>query len=193
MSVNSMANAAAARRPDMVPIDKVPTSLDQIAKAASTPPSTTAATPPPAQSGQPATAVSTPADTTFNVLFGYIPTEVLTLYVAALAAVQQVGNVTSTNWLAFGIFLFATPVIVWLVYAAKLKNLQKALPLNFGAWPVWEMFAATAAYTAWAFALPKSPFSEYGWYSSALSGLAVLVVSTLLGLLAPFFQRPLST
>jgi hypothetical protein len=127
------------------------------------------------------------------VLFGYIPTEVLTLYVAVLAVVQQESKVTPVGWLAFWIFLFLTPIIVWLVYGAKLKALQKPLPLKFGAWPVWEMFAATVAYTAWAFALPHSPFTEYGWYSSALSGVAVLVVSTLLGLLAPIFQKSLST
>lgn len=184
-----MANSAAARRPDMVPLGEVPKTLYEIAKAAITSPTTT---PPPVDPGKPLTAASAPVDTTFNVLFGYIPTEVLTLYVAVLAAVQQGDKVTPANWLAFWIFLFATPVIVWLVYGAKLEALQKPLPLKFGAWPVWEMFAAMAAYTAWAFALPHSPFTEYGWYSSALSGLAVLVASTLLGLLAPFFQKPLS-
>ena len=191
MSINSMANAAAARRPDMVPLGEVPRTLHQIAKAASTPPTTLPASAAPGMPG--AAAPSAPVDTTYNVLFGYIPTEVLTLYVAVLAAVQQAGKVTSTDWLVFWIFLFATPIIVWLVYGAKLKSLQKPLPLNFGAWPVWEMFAAMAAYTAWSFALPNSPFTQYGWYSSALSGLAVLVASTLLGLLAPFFQKPLST
>jgi hypothetical protein len=190
MSINSMTNAAAARRHDTVPLGEVPKTLDQIAKASTTPPTTT---PPPGAPGRPAAVAPAPVDTTFNVLFGYIPTEVLTLYVAVLAAVRQEGKVTPTDWLAFWIFLVATPVIVWLVFGAKLKTLQKPLPLNIGAWPVWEMFAATAAYTAWAFALPHSPFTEYGWYSSALSGLAVLVVSTLLGLLAPFFQRRLST
>ena len=190
MSINSMANAAAARRPDMVPLDMVPVTLDQIAKAAMTPPTTT---PPPVVPGQPGGAAPAPVDTTFNVLFGYIPTEVLTLYVAVVAALQHEGKVTRTDWLAFGIFLFATPVIVWLVFGAKLMTLQKPLPLKFGQWPVWEMFAATVAYTAWAFALPHSPFTEYGWYSSALSGLAVVVGSTLLGLLAPFMQKPLDT
>jgi hypothetical protein len=190
MSIISMVNAAAARRPDMVPLGMVPKTLHQIAKAAITPPTTI---PPSVAPGMPGAVASDPVDTTFNVLFGYIPTEVLTLYVAVLAAVQQAGKVTPNDWLVFWIFLCATPVIVWLVYGAKLKNLQKPLPLKFGAWPVWEMFAGTAAYTAWTFALPNSPFTEYGWYSSALSGLAVLVVSTLLGLLAPIFQKPLST
>jgi hypothetical protein len=190
MSINSMANAAAARRPDTQPFGEVPKNYYQIAQAAITPPTTA---PIPVDLGKPAIKESTAVDTTFNVLFGYIPTEVLTLYVAVLAAVQQEGKVTPADWLAFWIFLFTTPVIVWLVYGAKIKNIQKPLPLKFGAWPVWEMFSATFALAAWAFALPHSPFTEYDWYSSALSGLAVLVVSTLLGLLAPFFQRPLST
>ena len=67
----------------------------------------------------------------------------------------------------------------------------KPLPLRFGAWPLWEMFAATFAFSAWTLALPKSPFAEYPWYSSALSGVAVLVASTVLGLLAPFVQHEL--
>lgn len=188
MSINAMTNAAAARRPDTVPLGEFPRNLDQIARASFTPPTTTAV-----ESGKSTTASAAPVDTTYNVLFGYIPIEVITLYVAVLAAVQQQGKVTPADWLIFWIFLFATPVIVWLVFGAKLKAIQKPLPLNFGAWPVWEMFAATAAYSAWAFALPNSPFTKYDWYSSGLSGLAVVVVSTLLGLLAPFFQRALQT
>jgi len=127
-----------------------------------------------------------------HVLFGYIPTEVLTLYVAVLAAIRQSQAVTTTDWVAFLSFLVATPVVVWLVYGAKVKALKKDLPLHFRYWPVWEMFAATVAFAAWAFALPQSPFTVYDWYSSSLSGLAMLIVSTLLGLLAPFLQRPLS-
>lgn len=186
MSINSLANAAAARRPDAFPLDDVPRDLTQIASASMTPPS---AAPAPERSHIPAK--PTPVDTTFNVLFGYIPTEIITLYVAVLAAIQEQGRITRADWITFQIFLVATPVVVWLVYGAKLKTLGKPLPLSFGAWPVWEMFAATIAYAAWAFALPHSPFSQYDWYSSALSGVAVLVVSTFLGLVAPFFQRPL--
>ncbi|MGB9110661.1 MAG: hypothetical protein WCC39_18390 [Telluria sp.] len=43
---------------------------------------------------------------------------------------------------------------------------------------------------AWAFALPLSPFAQFDWYSSAIASIAGLVVSTLLGLMAPLFQRP---
>ena len=189
MSINSLANAAAARRPDTVPLGHVPRGLDEIAAASSTPPSTASSAskpetpPPPSGKGN--------IETALNVLFGYIPTEVITLYIAVLAAVGVEGKVTQTEWTSFWIFIAATPVVVWLVYGAKLKNLSLPLPLSFGEWPLWEMFAATAAFMAWAFALPQSPFAEFSWYSSALSGVVVLITSAILGLLAPFFQRKL--
>lgn len=84
-------------------------------------------------------------------------------------------------------------MILWLVYATKLRGEGKALPLRPRYWPVWEMVAATFAYFAWAFALPQTPFANFSWYSPSLSSLAVLVVSTILGLLAPLFQRPLDS
>jgi hypothetical protein len=187
MSINALANAAAARRSDIPPLDTVPKGLAEIARAAATPP--TAEGIPSARAGPGETAAQ--IDTAFNVLFGYIPTEILTLYVAVLAAVHE-EKITAADWIAFWSFLVATPIVVWLVYAAKVKAAGKALPLEFAAWPVWEMFAGTVAFCAWAFALPNAPFSEYPWHSSALSGVAVLVGSTVLGLLSPFFQNPLT-
>lgn len=199
MSINSLANAAAARRPDTGPTIAPPTTLHEIAEASATSPAK-------GRPGHPGgNDVATPAsvDTAFNVLFGYIPTEVITLYVAVLAAIENPdpnapGNrgaasslISDGDWITFWSFLLATPIVVWLVYGAKLKIAQKPVPLHLSTWPMWEMTAATIAFSAWAFALPHSPFSFFTWYSSALSGVAVLIVSTLLGLLSPFFQRPL--
>ncbi len=187
MSINGLANAAAARRPDLAPLDTVPKGLEEIARAAATSPTAN----PPARAGGGPSKSSAQMDTAFSVLFGYIPTEILTLYVAVLAAVHQTDTVTRADWIAFWTALVGTPIVVWLVFGAKVKAAGKPLPLRFRAWPVWEMVAGTVAYCAWAFALPDAPFSEYSWYSSALSGVAVLVASTILGLLAPLFQRPL--
>lgn len=186
MTISALANAAAARREDLVPLGTVPDGIGQIAQAASTPPTTT----PPA--GGRAPTGSGQIDTALNVLFGYIPVEVLTLYVAVLAAIHQTDKVTSAEWAAFWAFLVVTPVVEWAAYAAKTKVPEKHLPLRPRYWPRWEMSAATVAYLAWAFALPNSPFVAYGWYSSALGGVAVLVASSFLGLAAPFFQRPLT-
>lgn len=176
-----MANVAYVRRadvnvPQVAPANSAPQSLSQLELAkAGTADSQSAAT------------------TALNVIVTYIPTEVLTLYVAVLAAIQDPNRKSySALWAAFYFFLIATPLIVWLVYAAKVRAADKPLPLAPRAWPVWEMFAATVAYTAWAFALPETPFKYYGdWYSPALAGVIVLIISTLLGLVAPLVQRPI--
>jgi hypothetical protein len=196
MSINSMTNAAAARRPDLGPVAAPPKGFADIAAAAAGMPAAVPAGGVAAAANDSQT--TNDVNTALNVLFGYIPTEILTLYVAILGvlhkpATQQAFQPTMADWIAFFAFLTFTPIVVWLVYGAKLKVANKPLPLSFGTWPVWEMFAATVAYLAWAFALPNSPFNQYTWYSAALSGIAVLIASTALGLLAPFFQRPLST
>lgn len=141
----------------------------------------------------------TAVTTALKVIATYIPTEVLTLYVAVLAAIR-VPNQTGQQTLAdkrpleivFYVFLAATPLIVWLVYAAKCKGGGKPLPWAFRSWPLWEMAGATVAYAAWAFSLSENPFVFASWYSSAVAAIVVLIVSTVLGLLAPLFQRPLN-
>ena len=213
MSINALTNAAVARRTDFTPLGTVPRGLGEIAIASAIPPTcrktfpnfyehvfdlnspehddsaTPAAaphvppTPPPSASG---------VDTALHVIFGYIPTEILTLYVAVLAALHQPGRVSQPEWITFSTFSVATPIVVWLLYAAKVKAANKPIPIPPSQWPIWEMFAATIAYFAWAFALPNSPFSAYHWYSSAIAGIIVLLASTGLGLLAPLFQRPIN-
>jgi hypothetical protein len=202
-----MANVAFVRRvdvnlPNVAEEDEAPTSLNKIELATGgTPESQNAVT------------------TALKVIVTYIPTEVLTLYVAILGAIQvpnsastqttkgtaaeaannaaaaaaEAANVgASAPWTVFYCFLVATPVIVWLVFAAKVHAANKPLPLAPRTWPLWEMFAATVAYTVWACALPNSVFTAGGgWFTPALAGVLVLIVSTVLGLLAPLFQRPL--
>jgi hypothetical protein len=193
MSINALANAAAARRTD-VGAPTTPTGVAEIAAAAATPPDQA-----PAQKPQ-----ASGFNTALNVLFGYIPTEIVTLYVAVVAAIQPptaaagaAGAASSaaaieTQWIAFWCFAVITPVAVWVVYANKLKAAGKPLPLTWSTLPVWEMVAALIAFLAWAFALPNSPFRSFeAWYSPALASLAVLFTSTVLGLLAPLFQQEL--
>jgi hypothetical protein len=182
-----------ARRPEVFPIGAVPAGLDEIAMAAGTPQGRSA---PAAGVAPPAEKQASPTDTASNVLFGYIPTEILTLYVAVLAAIQPAEtnpNVQLVRWVTFSSFFVATPIVAWLVFAAKVKATKQPLPLAPRTWPMWEISAAVIAYCAWALALPNSPFAYFksSWYSSAVSGVIVLVASTVLGLLAPFFQRPL--
>jgi hypothetical protein len=51
------------------------------------------------------------------------------------------------------------------------------------------MAAATAAYVAWTFALPATPFAQESWYSEGLASFLILVVSAGLGMIAPLCSR----
>jgi hypothetical protein len=143
-----------------------------------------------------------PATTTGTVLAAittYIPTEILTLYVAARSALQSsVQSVDAAGavvippasarvaeWLAFIIGLLVTPLFVWIVYATKRRAAGRRLPLRPSQWPVWEMVAATVAFAAWAIALPNSPFTYFRLFSPAIGALFMLLASTALGVLAP--------
>ena len=184
MSISSMASVAFVRRvdvnlPTVAPANAAPNSLEKIELAtAGTPESQTAGT------------------TALKAIATYIPTEVLTLYVAVVAAVRSSNTDPKIEnfpalWTTFFCFLVATPIVLWLVYAAKCTAAGKPIPVLPRAWPLWEMFAATLAYVTWAFALPQSPFQQESWYSAAIAGVIVMIVSTALGLLAPLFSRPL--
>lgn len=195
MSVGSMANVAVARRDDdlgakdaageVQPVDTV----ERVAEASG------------AKSG-----TETSGTATLMSIATYIPTEVIGLYLAALAAVrsgvkpQEVSASVAANTgtlnlpsdgevvVAF-IFTIMTPLIVWLVYAAKVRAGGGGRPLRPQLWPKWEMFAATIGFITWSFSLPDSPFARFSWYNVAWATFAVLAVTTALGLVGPLFQR----
>ena len=126
-----------------------------------------------------------------STITAYVPTEILITYVAVVAAIAgtAVGASAAPSpqglWVTFVAFLIATPVVVWLVYAGKLRTAGKPLPRDIRDWPRWEMVAATVGYLAWAFALPSTPFTSFAWYNAGVAGVAVLITATMLGLLTP--------
>lgn len=195
VSINSLTNAALARRADVVPISRVPSGVSEIAHAAASIPRVASASAP-AGEGQSSQAQES-ADSTqtaLHMLTGYIPTEVITLYVAAMTATSnQTTQAAGATWTCFWIALCLTPATVLIVFAAKLRNLGLTLPQAFNpkTWPVWEMIAATIAFSAWAFGLPKSPFTALSWYNSGIASLSLVLASTLLGLVSPLFQQPI--
>ena len=198
MSVNALTNAAVARRPDFQPEGVVPKSLAEIAGAAvATPLPVLAVAPVPQPAPSSVASVSSGPNTALQTLTTYIPTEVLTLYVSAVAGLGpltiKVGSrdLEVGRWLPFWCFLAATPLIVWVAFASKIKAAGKPLPFHISKWPVWEMTAATVAYVAWTFALPATPFAQESWYSSGLASFLILVVSAGLGTIAPLMQRQL--
>lgn len=194
MSINSLTNAALARRRDVFPSNRAPNGVAEIAQAASGLPRASSRSAPEG-AGQPGSTEGSAdsSQTALNLLFGYIPTEIVTCYVATITAF---GNINSAGlWRIFYITLCITPMTVLVIYAVKLKKLglSPPRPLNPKTWPMWEMIAATLAFTAWAFGLPQSPFKDLPWYNGGFASLVLVLASTLLGLIAPLFQQPIKT
>lgn len=182
MSISSMTNVAVGRRNDDLGVGAgdVPRGVDATSRAAAPKPE-----------------AESVGSTALKAIATYIPTEVITLYVAALAAVRAGGSNTGSaaasrgELATFYAFIAMTPIVVWLVYAGKVKTAGKAVPWSPVKWPAWEMVAAPLSFAAWAWALPDSPFTRFGWYTEALGTFIVLVTSTALGLLAPVVVRKL--
>ena len=111
MSINALSNAALARRTDFEPLNAVPTNLAEIAAAAGGAPPRPVRTTPDGGPGPAAGGTST--STALQTVTTYIPTEVLTLYIAAVAAIGPwtVNGQPVGRWAPFFAFLVATPLL----------------------------------------------------------------------------------
>lgn len=136
------------------------------------------------QSAHGASSQTSEINKALDVIMAYIPTEILTVYVPVLAMLETTAGKVS----GFQSFLIATPIVVWLLFAAKLRTASGRLPLDPRTWPWWEMFAATLAFFVWACALDNSAVPV--GINENLAGILVLISAPALGLLAPIFRSP---
>jgi len=176
-----MMDAAYQRRQDVPPVNRGLQTVGETAQATGEKPET-----------------QSPATAALESIMTYIPGEILTTYVAVVAVIHPtIGGQTQgsivVDWVMFFV-LILTPIVSWLIYAAKCMNAGKPMPAAVAQWPVWEMSAATIAYVIWAATLPATPFGEFSWYTSGLAAIILLIVSMVLGLIAPLFtRRPLAS
>ncbi len=125
-----------------------------------------------------------------GAIVAYFPTEINVTYTAVIAALSgTLSTSRAGQWVAFWCFLAATPIVTWLVYAARVRQSGAELPLDPRRWPVLEMSISTVAFVVWAGALPESPLQQVKNYSPAVAGVMVLVVTAALGLAAPVLGR----
>ena len=187
-----MAYSAAARRADYQPAGRPPGTREEMARAA------TAAS---SIAPQPGTGIPSPAappagsDVTafLKTATTYIPTEVVTVYVALTNAIEHRGCGSPSLVAAFLLFLLATPALVLVVYASRLHADKRPAPWPLRQWPVFEMVAATVAFVAWALALSVNPVAACPWFSTAVAGVGLVGVTAILGVAAPLFQKPLDS
>ena len=142
------------------------------------------------QADVPSTRLATSPTAALGAIVTYFPTEVNVLYTAIIAAITNSDTTSRAGqWVAWWGLLAAAPIVVWLVYAARLRGEGKNLPADPRTWPAMEMIFSQIAFAVWGAALPDSPFEDFDWYSPALAGVAVLAVTAALGLVAPVFGR----
>jgi hypothetical protein len=125
-----------------------------------------------------------------NLLVKYIPTEVITLYVATLSAAPALQDVipnlrTSDIYWAFTI---VTPLLLFLVYVNKRATSGLTPIPTRSEWPWWKLFASMIAFMVWALAVPGNPYVS-GETAAVVAALGAVFISMILNLLEPVFER----
>jgi hypothetical protein len=128
-------------------------------------------------------------DDVLTGLTKYIPTESVTLYVAALSSLEALKAIGLTSAIAYWFFVCFTPLLMIILYLRQLAVAGKVWKIPASQWPWWKITASTIAFSVWALAVPSNPLNFLDpSVSGVFVGLAALFVSTLLNLIAPFFE-----
>lgn len=100
----------------------------------------------------------------------YIPTEVVGVYIAILGLLSP--RTDSARWLVFLIGALLTVFFLWIPYSGGTRKFFMLAVL------------ALLGFTAWAAALPSTPFSTFAENASQIGAAAVLVLAVVLPALA---------
>jgi hypothetical protein len=130
--------------------------------------------------------------TALDGLVKYIPTESITLYLAATAALSSLTKASTTSgskaaptlepmYLYWG-FVALTPILFLLIYLGKRRSQNlPLLPDTIGDWPWWKLIASTIAFMVWALAVPPLVDSDLGKITVAFGALLVSTLLSLIG------------
>lgn len=153
----------------------------------------------------PAVVINTqPAEikTAITKLARFIPTESITIYLAAVSTVAAISeasggnsvNQTTENWimnilapvsLYWITGLIVTPAIFLLIRAIAQMKLNKK---PFSEFPIWKLLASIIAFLIWALAIPNNPYADSAAAKSAFAFLAI-VISIFLDLFDQFYEE----
>jgi hypothetical protein len=132
----------------------------------------------------------TPDSSALDGLVKYIPTEAVTLYVAATAAMKSLTETFS--WLSasrlYWGFVVLTPILFLLIYFGKRRSQKLPIaPAHVTDWPWWKLIACTIAFMVWALAVPPLVDTDAG---KIVAAFGALLVSTLLSLVGGVVEPP---
>jgi hypothetical protein len=128
-------------------------------------------------------AVDSRTSSALDGLVKYIPTESVTLYVAATSAIASLTaafpRVTPAR--LYISFVVLTPILFLLIYVGKRRSQQLSfMPEAVTNWPWWKLIASTIAFSVWALAIPPLIAGDAG---KVVAGFGAVLVSTMLGLI----------
>ncbi len=119
-----------------------------------------------------------------NQLVLFIPTEIITLWVAFLSVIDPpkiaagkklCSGSYADYWIAFGIFALGAVVLTVGLTYRKAKDAGRPFKV-----PIFETLAALAAFAAWAVALPETPLASVCGYDESTGAFIVLVATILI-------------
>jgi hypothetical protein len=126
----------------------------------------------------------TSGTTALDGLVKYIPTESITLYLAATAAFSSLTKPSPTlgpMYLYWG-FVVLTPILFLLIYLGKRRSQNlPLLPDTIWGWPWWKLIASTIAFMVWALAVPPLVEGDLGKITVAFGALLVSTLLSLIG------------
>lgn len=127
----------------------------------------------------------------FDALTKYVPTETITLYVAAISAQSALQSCVSFLTATFLYWLFAalTPLILFLIYLGKSLHAGVSKKAALASPPVWRMIAGTLAFLAWAIAVPGGPYLNISTEQKIIASFLALFASTILSLFGSIFEK----
>lgn len=131
----------------------------------------------------------TSASTALNSLARYIPTEAVTLYVAAVGTLLGfTGSHLITPVVLYWCFAGVTPALFLLIFMGKRRGSGlSVLPKSPCQWPWWKLSACTIAFLVWALAVPGAPYIS-GPQGKVAVGFGAVFVSTILTLVEAILE-----
>jgi hypothetical protein len=126
-----------------------------------------------------------------SALTKYIPTEAVTLYIAAVSATVALKEIFPfvTDIGMYWFFAAFTPIFLFITFLGKRRAAGLAALPSAREWPWWDMVAATVAFLIWALAVPGNQLLDTPT-GGVVAGFLAIFVSTILSGIESFFRRP---
>jgi hypothetical protein len=129
-----------------------------------------------------------------NQIVAFIPTEIITLWVALIALLSDPKAPAKkaachadwgTHWILAAVFaVMAMGLTLGLAY----RKFKDTNGIDFK-WPLFGMLAAPAAFLAWAISLPEGPLRSACWYSDEAGAFVVLATTIAITTLGYIFGQ----